>query len=129
MMKTNKLTIEEQFLTIEQAKELKEIGIDFSGANFGIYNFYDSLPECEVTEIRKLCKPLQEKLVTETLSVVEILEMLPKEIEDKSIIVRAYEDRWVVEYKNHLFIPVFSKSLLRDALFEMIKWLKTNKLI
>ena len=28
----NKLTIEEQFLTLEQAKELKEIGIDFSGA-------------------------------------------------------------------------------------------------
>ena len=86
MSANNKLTISDEFLTIEQAKELKELGVDFSGANFGIYNFYDSLPECEVTEIRKLCKPLQEKLVTETLSVAEMIEMLPKSIEIKDVL-------------------------------------------
>ena len=30
----NKLTLEEHFLTLEQAKELQELGIDFSNANF-----------------------------------------------------------------------------------------------
>lgn len=33
VMKANKLTIEEQFLTLDQAKELQALGIDFSGAS------------------------------------------------------------------------------------------------
>ena len=122
-MKTNKLTIEDQFLTLDQAKELKKLGVDFSGANFGIYNFYDSLPECEVTEIRKLCNPLQEKLVTETLSVVEMLEMLPDNTEIESVNgYLIYNER--IKINGGIYKP-----LLRDALFEMLKWLKQNKLI
>ena len=123
MTTNNKLTISDEFLTIEQAKELKELGVDFSGANFGIYNFYDSLPECEVTEIRKSCKPLQEKLVTETLSVVEMLEMLPDNTEIESV------NEYLIYNERLKINGGIYKPLLRDALFEMLKWLKQNKLI
>ena len=126
MTTNNKLTISDEFLTIEQAKELKELGVDFSGANFGIYNFYDSLPECEVTEIRKLCKPLQEKLVTETLSVAEMMEMLPSET-CISLIKDGEYYIWSVLLENDICEQC--SHLLRDALFEMLRYLKQNKLI
>ena len=34
----NKLTIEEQYLTLSQSKELQALGIDFSGANYCFRN-------------------------------------------------------------------------------------------
>ena len=80
------MKIEDEFLTIKQARELKKLGVSFIGANFGIYNFYESLAEDEINEIRKLDKVLRSKLVVETLSVYEMIEMLPDIIQRVDII-------------------------------------------
>ena len=145
------MKIEEEFLTIAQARELKKLGVSFNSANFGIYNFYESLAEDEVNEIRKLDKVLRSKLVTETLSVAEMFEMLPNYIYidnetesyslayNGSLISYATVDcygYWLnrvaimrgsfTSDKDNIYLKEWN---LRDALFEMIKWLKVNKLI
>ena len=33
----NKLTLKDQFLSLEQAKELQELGIDFSNSSMGFF--------------------------------------------------------------------------------------------
>ena len=151
-MKTNKLTIEEQFLTLEQAKELKEIGIDFSGA---IYCFGKRIKDSRGNKILRqksfLCPSgnhgvrsvlLEQYEFNPTLSVAEMLEMLPKCIEVKDVLYElyfkkssfyineiAYELGYREYLKESLGINKFTHILLRDSLFEMIKWLKQNKLI
>lgn len=142
------MKIEEEFLTIKQARELKKLGVSFIGANFGIYNFYESLAEDEINEIRKLDKVLRSKLVVETLSVAEMIEMLPLKID--MYIKEIYpdnEDHYMlkvslsvnsnsVSYRIYsrdfphccVFVyKVFCNNNLRDSLFEMLKFLKQNK--
>ena len=115
-----KLKLEDTCLTIEQAKELKELGVDFSnavmefthydndGADEWFLTIVDDYADSEFADIENM----------PTLTNTEMLEMLPTETcfckTDKGVEVWG---RWL-EY-----------DLLRDALFEMIKWLKTNKLI
>ena len=127
----NKLTIEEQFLTLEQAKELKEIGIDFSGA---IYCFGKRIKDSRGNKILRqksfLCPSgnhgvrsllLEQYEFIPTLSVAEMIEMLPDNTEIES--VNGY-----LIYNERLKINGgIYKPLLRDALFEMIKCLKQNK--
>ena len=136
------MDISDEFLTLDQAKELQELGIDFSGSNFGIYNFYESLNDDEVTEIRPIDKIINDKLVTPTLSVAEMIEMLPKCIEVKDVLCELYLKKssfyvgdmtYELGYRGYLneslSIKEFTYPLLRDALFEMLKWLKQNKMI
>jgi hypothetical protein len=60
-----------------------------------------------------------------TLSVAEMLEMLPDYIR-----IEHYIGKWNVgDCHNSIYPHNIDKVLLRDALFEMLKWLKTNKLI
>ena len=142
------MKIEEEFLTIEQARELKELGVSFNSANFGIYNFYESLAEDEVNEIRKLDFALRSKLVTETLSIAEMIDILPIKIDiDIKEIYPDNEDNYMlkvslsvnsnsVSYRIYsrafphccVFVyKVFCNNNLRDSLFEMLKFLKQNK--
>ena len=123
-----KLSLEEQCLTIEQAKELRRLGVDFSNANLAFANVIELYIGIFKYEIVRNCLELKDDLIP-TLTNSEMLEILPKEIGDKSIVLRNYEDEWVIEYKNHLVIPSISEGLLRDALFEMIKYLKSIKLM
>ena len=151
-MKTNKLTIEDQFLTLEQAKELKKIGIDFSGA---IYCFGKRIKDGRGNKMLRqksfLCPSgnhgvrsvlLEQYEFIPTLSVAEMIEMLPKCIEVKDVLYElylkkssfyineiAYELGYREYLKESLGINEFTHILLRDSLFEMIKWLKQNKLI
>ena len=137
----NKLTIEEQFLTLEQAKELEELGVDIYG-NFEIDiddNWFETIEKVgtfasDTFEYYKKSIP--------TLSVAEMIDMLPMDIEAKS---KKYGNQTVYlsidrhsvmyfvsgqEFERGLYIyKSFEKPLLRDALFEAIRWLKQNKLI
>lgn len=74
----NKLTVNSQFLTIEQAKELKGLGIDFSDANFAIGEDNDLI----------ILGCSRDKRYCPTLSVSEMIEMLP---EYTSILIEAIE--------------------------------------
>src|SRR5574344_1993890 len=61
-----------------------------------------------------------------TISVAEIIEMLPDYIS-----VEHYFGKWHIDgaSMNVQYPHVVSEKLLRDALFEMLKWLKQNKII
>ena len=122
-----KLKLEDTCLTIEQAKELKELGVDFSnavmefthydndGADEWFLTIVDDYADSEFADIENM----------PTLTNTEMLEMLPTETcfckTDKGVEVWS---RWL-EYDG----SEQCEPLLRDALFEMIKWLKTNKLM
>ena len=136
-MKTNKLTIEEQFLTLEQAKELKEIGIDFSGANYCFRNvdfnknpswkYIKDKGEDDIHIFIDLYKFRKDSdiLCIKTLSVAEMIEMLPEYTS-----IEHYTGKWHISDNHNSLYPHFERNvLLRDALFEMIKLLKQNKFI
>ena len=122
-----KLKLEDTCLTIEQVRELQSIGIDFSnavmefthydndGADEWFLTIVDDYADSEFADIENM----------PTLTNTEMLEMLPTETcfckTDKGVEVWS---RWL-EYDG----SEQCEPLLRDALFEMIKWLKTNKLI
>ena len=134
-MKANKLTISEQFLTLEQAKELKKLGIDFSGA---IYCFGKRLKDGRGNKMLRqksfLCPSgnhgvrsvlLEQYEFIPTLSVAEMIEMLPNYVR-----FERYLGEWHISDNHNSLYPHFERNvLLRDALFEMLKWLKQNKLI
>ena len=136
-MKTNKLTIEDQFLTLEQAKELKEIGIDFSGANYCFRNvdfnknpswkYIKDKGEDDIHIFIDLYKFRKDSdiLCIKTLSVAEMIEMLPEYTS-----IEHYTGKWHISDNHNSLYPHFERNvLLRDALFEMIKLLKQNKFI
>ena len=143
-MKANKLTIEEQFLTLEQAKELQELGIDFEGANAW---FYRKIKDEKGNSIhysewrfgfskRMMILGVEKFEYVPTLSVAEMLEMLPEIIKVKDVLYELYLKKssfYIVGYREYLneslSINEFIYTLIRDALFEMLKWLKQNKLI
>lgn len=122
-----KLKLEDTCLTIEQVRELQSLGIDFSdatmefthydndGADEWFLTIVDDYADSEFADIENM----------PTLTNTEMFEMLPTETcfckTDKGVEVWS---RWL-EYDG----SEQCEPLLRDALFEMIKWLKTNKLI
>ena len=142
----NKLTIEEQYLTLSQSKELQALGIDFSGA---IYCFGKRIKDIRGNKILRqksfLCPSgnhgvrsvlLEQYEFIPTLSVAEMLEMLPEIIKVKEVLYELYLKKsslYIVGYREYLnaslSINDFIYTLIRDALFEMLKWLKQNKLI
>jgi hypothetical protein len=139
-----KLKLEDTCLTIEQVRELQSLGIDFSnavmefthydndGADEWFLTIVDDYADSEFADIENM----------PTLTNTEMLEMIPMDIEAKS---KKYGNQTVylsidrhsvmycvsgIEFERGLYVYIsFEKPLLRDALFEMIKWLKTNKLI
>ena len=128
-METNKLTLEEQFLNFSQAKELKYLGIDFENGNYLIWN------ESEEIIAKSDILGFIGDDYTPTLSVAEMLEMLPEIIKVKDVLYELYLKKssfYIVGYREYLneslSINEFIYTLIRDALFEMLKWLKQNKL-
>ena len=124
-MSKNKLTTEEQFLTLEQAKELQELGVDIYG------NFEIDIDDNGFETIEKVGTFASDtfeyyKKSIPTLSVAEMLEMLLDYIS-----VEHYSGKWCIDRAgiNIHYSYHNSQILLRDALFGMIKWLKQNKLI
>ena len=130
----NKLTLKDQFLSLEQAKELQELGIDFSNSSMGFLK----------GELKIDYFPVGNKSTEHipTLSVAEMMEMLPKvfignlnslwflEITCKAT-HKDYQVRYIVsDSPCYCNIQIeFRRTLIRDALFEMLKWLKQNKLM
>ena len=126
----NKLTIEEQFLNFSQARELKYLGIDFENGNYLIWN------ESEEIIAKSDILGFIGDDYTPTLSVAEMLEMLPEIIKVKDVLYELYLKKssfYIVGYRKYLneslSINEFIYTLIRDALFEVLKWLKQNKLI
>lgn len=145
-MKTNKLTIEEQYLTLSQSKELQALGIDFSGANYCFRNvdfnknpswkYIKDKGEDDIHIFIDLYKSRKDSDISciKTLSVAEMLEMLPKDLYGKyNPVISSNSECWFIGYANNgdfLGGNCESKGdTIVIALFEMIKLLKQNKLI
>jgi hypothetical protein len=140
-MKQNKLKLEDCCLTIEQAKELKKLGVNFGEPIFSYaatWEYEDSHFEYALV---RYCKGVTEDMIP-TLTNSEMLEMLPMKIEDAVYLGITKDDFYSkrhgnyaldydIEYRKPNYAAENSEIeiLLRDALFKMIKYLKTNKLI
>ena len=140
-MKHSKL--EDCCLTIEQTKELQALGIDFSHAlmYYAAYNNNMKLWERDMKLYESDGEPIREVkdgIFIPTFTNTEMLEMLPINITLKGDILSFMIGRDVSNnYYNVVYQCIYADSccisfnnkLLRDSLFEMIRYLKTNKLM
>ena len=141
-MKHSKL--EDCCLTIEQTKELQALGIDFSHAlmYYAAYNNNMKLWERDMELYESDVEPIREVkdgIFIPTFTNTEMLEMLPKEIDNCQLKIVPFNEGYCVEYELYMEHSVyvtkdgntldFCFPILKDALFEMIKCLKTNKLM
>ena len=140
-MKHDKLKLEDYCLTVEQAKELKKLGIDMDNPLFEYIQLVNDKQYIEeAVEKRVLGKPFlynntlstlvvggneMYELVTPTLTNTEMLKMLPHSIESSMLEIH-YWSGWNIRYYGIIEVQ---DSSLRDVLFEIIKYLKTNKLM
>ena len=132
----NNIKLEDTCLTVEQAKELQALGIDMKGSLMVYCDFNDQVHEYELLANNnpQLFGPCE---VVNTLTNTEMLEMLPykyeyKEDEFFSEIERNKDMNFIVFYgRDNIDLegPCYHSKLLRDCLFNMIKFLKTNKII
>ena len=128
-MEQNKLKLEDYCLTIEQAKELQELGVNMSDTSMIIIQDKQVVPRniLEIEEFFDFCR-----YDTPTLTNTEMLEMLPRYINfNKKLRIYKSKDgiknMWIVTYeKDWQGVYVKTAELLRDALFEMIKFLKNH---
>lgn len=126
-MEQNKLKLEDYCLTIEQAKELQKLGVNMSDTSMIIIQDKQVVPRniLEIEEFFDFCR-----YDTPTLTNTEMLEMLPRYINfNKKLRIYKSKDgiknMWIVSYeKDGQGVYVKTAELLRDALFEMIKFLK-----
>lgn len=139
-MEQNKLKLEDCMLTLEQAKELKGLGVVTDGSLY-IYG------ENRTGDREPLALTLRSDIIsglsdiekafdlTDALTNTEMLEMLPQYLDyNKKLSIHKSEEggasKWVVSYvKDGWNIYNGLGELLRDALFEMIRHLKMGKLI
>ena len=130
------MKLEDMCLTIEQARELKELGIDFSNSIYEFVETYDEYEDCNEVIICEREYVTIEREIFPTLTNTELLEMLPKVLDYEGIrndnpLRLTSGKQWSVLFHgpiNELDYESISDSL-RDALFDMIKWLKINKII
>ena len=136
------MLIEEEYLTYNQAIELKELGIDFKDSNFCI------TLEGEIFKKSKAFILNTDKLI-DTLSIAEMLVLCPKHIYTNKATyeifytgsslgyhnckISEHSDIMVVVLERGICINAYTISILnwnlRDALFEILKWLKKSNLI
>ena len=130
------MKLEDMCLTIEQARELKELGIDFSNSIYEFVETYDEYEDCNEVIICEREYVTIEREILPTLTNTEMLEMLPKTLDYGGIcneqpLWLTSGKQWSLLFHDPL-IELDHESVsesLRDALFDMVKCLKTNKII
>ena len=134
-MEQNKLKLEDCCLTIEQAKELQALGINMDNCLMEFCSLKD-LGDYHLLPKHKYENNFIRWKYIPTLTNTEMLEMLPKEIDGyKLTFVYDYfrngDDKYYIGYLKTYSAPLkeLESTLLRNSLFGIIKWLKTNKLI
>ena len=117
------MNLKDQVLSIEQAQELQELGFDvikYSSAciigakdrnkyivDRRLIGLHISLMETKVIEYH------------ETLTIGDIIKILPKEIEEEILNIFACGKTWSVGWEG---IQYWGGNTLIDALFETLKW-------
>ncbi len=122
------MNIKEQVLNVEQVQELQELGFDvkkYSSAciigakdrnkyivDRGLIVLHMGFMEIEVIEYH------------ETMTIGDIIDVLPKEIEENVLNIFAFGKTWSVGWEG---IQYWGGDTLIDALFEILKWCIKNK--
>ena len=133
-MEQIKLNFEDYCLTIEQAKELQALGINMDNCLMEFCSLKD-LGDYHLLPKHKYENNFIRWKYIPTLTNTEMLEMLPQYINfNKKLRIYKSQDEikntWIVSYeKDGCGVYIKTGEILRDALFEMIKYLKTNKLM
>ena len=129
------MKLEDMCLTLEQARELKELGIDFSNSIYEFVETYDEYEDCNEVIICEREYVTIEREILPTLTVNEMLEMLPSKIKIGEYYYYLRIERgdvfWCVTYYNHEISNIYLSrtGLLRNVLFETIEELTERKLI
>ena len=133
-----KLKLEDICLTIEQAKELENLGISLNDSVFMLLKNGKVVPS-NINQIDEWFNFYTVEI--NTLSNSEMLEMLPRYIEvvdlkGKCRLAYLHVGKdWVCYTVGETYLAdgyVYNSyyyEFLRDAIFEMIKFLKTKKLL
>ena len=132
----NKIKLEDTCLTVKQAKELQALGVDMGNSIMAYCDYYDQVHDYELLMNNNLSTSYAYEVIN-TLTNTEMMEMLPEKYihsyEDYFFeISNNYLEEYLVLYKRYwddTTSPRFSSKLLRDSLFEMIKYLKSNKIM
>ena len=118
--------MEDQVLSIIQVQELQELGFDVEK--------YASIVWLEKTPFIPIEQPKEYELeiltdslignrgnldVIPTMTVGDIIKILPKEIEEKILHIFAFGKTWSVGWEG---IQYYGSNTLIDALFETLKW-------
>ena len=117
------MKLEDQVLSIEQVQELQELGFDFRKYSSAcvieakdrnkyivdrrLIGLHIGFMETEVIEYH------------ETMTIGDVIEVLPEEIEEKVLNIFAFGETWSVGWEG---IQYFGSNTLIDALFETLKW-------
>ena len=136
---SNKLKIEDTCLTVEQSKELQSLGIEMKDTLMVFCDYYDQVHDYELCINWKGATDYVFEAVP-TLTNTEMLEIIPQNINvcGRSFMfeIDHYSERYFVTYNCYVGEPDIIETyvsrdavLLRDSLFEMLKYLKTNKLM
>ena len=117
------MKLEQQVLSIEQAQELKELGFDVNKhASVEINTTINKKQYVVSSSFVQLYPNYGDDNVIErysTMTIGDIMECLPVEIEEEILNIFAFGKTWSVGWEG---IQYWGSNTLIDALFEILKW-------
>ena len=118
------MNIKEQVLSIKQVQELQELGFDVKKFASMCWLAYTSdIPpyekEYNLSTHDIYCYESSSLEPIPTLSIGDIMECLPDEIEEQVLNIFAFGETWSVGWEG---IQYCGSNKLIDALFETLKW-------
>ena len=118
------MNIKEQVLSIKQVQELQELGFDVEKyASMCWFAYTSDIPayekEYNLSTHDIYCYESSSLEPIPTLSIGDIIEILPKEIEEKILNIFVFGETWSVGWEG---IQYYGSNTLIDALFETLKW-------
>ena len=118
------MNIKDQVLSIEQVQELQELGFDveknasvrWCDCSVCKRTYAPCFSYNELRVDKKEC-PLTREVPT--LTIGDIIKILPKEIEEQVLHIFAFGETWSVGWED---IRYYGSNPLIDALFKTLKW-------
>lgn len=124
------MKIEEQVCSIEQMKELEQLGFDTNKASMAWLGFDNK--DWMVAIHNDDCYELSAQTCIPAFTVDDLLKLLPEEINDTVypiyLVIRKWGGEFVVEYPESEHIKLCSNKHLINALFKMIRQLAIKKI-
>ena len=117
------MNLKDQVLSINQVQELIELGFDIRKyATLAVIEAKDGNHYIVDRRLLSINMGFMETEVIEyfeTLSIGDIMDILPEEIEENVLTIFAFGGTWAVGWED---IQYYGRNTLIDALFEILKW-------